>query len=792
MNISNRTAFIVNQCIAEHQAKNSSKTTKSVIDKKQFPNENPDVRSGLQLNDLPIIETEAFPTDISLVNTVNLSDCTEYDIQFQNCTITNHPPADTVLCLSEENPAMENITDSLTLEPLFGNVTSDSVQPGCSNGYTVSCNKELPPVLYLRKTTNNYYVSPMHSGESDVDDLDADPDFIDKHTNNDSSSTESSSGVLNEIGEAEINKGKKRKRNFGNWSFQKTKLLRNSGQAYVSISKTKKQISERKLGPPCSEKCRLLCSQKINLENRENIFSGYWGLADIQKQREFIVRHTERIKPKYRYSCTENYRSMNSAFYFNVDGNRIRVCKTFFKATLNINDRPIRTALKKTNGEGFIIDDKRGKHGKQPQVNPEIKDSVRIFINAIPRIESHYLRAQTTREYIDSSKNLADLYRDYKEEREKQQLQYANYVMFNRIFNGEYNISFYVPKKDQCDLCASYTNADDESKKKMLNKYNLHIKEKKLSRLEKEADKINPNCSVVVYDLQAVMPVPRGQISSFYYKSKLNCYNFTISDLYAKNVNCYFWNETEGKRGATEIGSCVLRYLNQLVEENENGKSLDVIFYSDNCCGQQKNKYLVTAYSYAVNKLPIRSITHKYLITGHSQNEGDNVHSIIEKQIVKYLKSGPIYVPDEYSTLIRTAKKSSPPYKVHELTFEDFYDLKTLQEEWRKNFSIDTEKGKVNWNDIKILKVSKEHPDSFFYKISYEQVEFKRVDMNNAKKTRSQECNADSISLVQAYSKKFPLSDLKKNHLQELVDKNIIKKNIITLFLKMYLGFSLI
>lgn len=56
-------------------------------------------------------------------------------------------------------------------------------------------------------------------------------------------------------------------------------------------------------------------------------------------------------------------------------------------------------------------------------------------------------------------------------------------------------------------------------------------------------------------------------------------------------------------------------------------------------------------------------------------------HSKIEKQITKYLKSGPIYVPDEYATLIRTAKRNGPPYQLHELTYKDFYDLKTLQEE---------------------------------------------------------------------------------------------------------------
>lgn len=61
---------------------------------------------------------------------------------------------------------------------------------------------------------------------------------------------------------------------------------------------------------------------------------------------------------------------------------------------------------------------------------------------------------------------------------------------------------------------------------------------------------------------------------------------------------------------------------------------------------------------YALAKYPkVRSITHKYLISGHSQNEGDSVHSTIEKAIKKSLKSGPIYVPDQYAQIIRTAKK---------------------------------------------------------------------------------------------------------------------------------------
>ena len=67
------------------------------------------------------------------------------------------------------------------------------------------------------------------------------------------------------------------------------------------------------------------------------------------------------------------------------------------------------------------------------------------------------------------------------------------------------------------------------------------------------------------------------------------------------------------------------------------------IFYSNNCSGQQKNKFMMALYLYAVNNLPnITSITHKFLIKGHTQNEGDSAHSLIEREVKRILKSGPI------------------------------------------------------------------------------------------------------------------------------------------------------
>lgn len=89
--------------------------------------------------------------------------------------------------------------------------------------------------------------------------------------------------------------------------------------------------------------------------------------------------------------------------------------------------------MSKKTETGFIQTELRGKHCKQRTVEPDVYESVKRFINSIPRIESHYLRAQTSREYIQCDKRLADLYRDYKENRVKDNLPFASASTFNRI-----------------------------------------------------------------------------------------------------------------------------------------------------------------------------------------------------------------------------------------------------------------------------------------------------------------------------------------------------------------------
>lgn len=97
-------------------------------------------------------------------------------------------------------------------------------------------------------------------------------------------------------------------------------------------------------------------------------------------------------------------------------------------------------------------------------------------------------------------------------------------TIFNRVFNQEFNISFFIPRKEQCDLCESYKNADDDQNLSLFGVYNIrvHQEEKELARKENDPDKKKLN--VAVYDLQAVLPLPKGLACCFYYKNKIYCY----------------------------------------------------------------------------------------------------------------------------------------------------------------------------------------------------------------------------------------------------------------------------
>lgn len=190
-------------------------------------------------------------------------------------------------------------------------------------------------------------------------------------------------------------------------------------------------------------------------------------------------------------------------------------------------------------------------------------------------------------------------------------------------------------------------------------------------------------------------------------------------------------------------------------------------------------RFLLGMYYYAVETFPITSITHKFLIRGHTQNEGDNAHSIIEKAIKRAKKSGPIYSPHQYAQLIRNAKKTGNAFVVHELNYDDFYDLKKLFEDNGLNINKDLKGNPIKITEIKAIRFVKS-TDIYSIKYSYTD-EWQQVSTKPTKNVRKTRSDINNLSITEiflqpAYNSKLAISDQKKQDLRSLLEKNIVPR----------------
>ncbi|KAJ8869125.1 hypothetical protein PR048_030693 [Dryococelus australis] len=170
----------------------------------------------------------------------------------------------------------------------------------------------------------------------------------------------------------------------------------------------------------------------------------------------------------------------------------------------------------------------------------------------------------------------------------------------------------------QRKICAHYALHTKTVHKKR--KYNcIRIKENDIAAsMEQPLNNI-----VYCFDMQAVIPLPCGNVSIFYYNRKLNALNFTIYDL---------------TKRANEIASFLYDFLKSV--------------------GAKSTSYVT-------------------LIIARD----DATHSLIERKKKQALKSGPLFVPSQIGTIAQVAKTTGKPYKVQKvdttaiLGWKSFYQL---------------------------------------------------------------------------------------------------------------------
>lgn len=505
-------------------------------------------------------------------------------------------------------------------------------------------------------------------------------------------------------------RGKMRTRNYTEWKDLKRKALKNSGKAF--LNKKGETVSGKTIKEPCN--CPKKCFEKLEESCREHIFNCYWYIGSHEKQWEFILKYTQCHKPKRIKSEGPN-RTQTRVYSLPINKyETVRVCRKMFLNTLSISEKTIRTAFIKLNlsTNEHSLNDMRGRHhNRSKKIKEAVITSVKNHIDSLAPVESHYCRKNSTKKYLDgqlSYKRLHNLYTEWFSH-ENYECEMASLRQYQDIVNKNFNIAFYYPKKDQCDKCHAFLSnkAPSEIQK---TEQELHMQRKNLGRTVKAADKAeaekSSNVITATFDMQKILSCPFGNVSIFYYKRKLNLYNFTVYDVAQKSGYCYMWTEVFGKKGANEISSGLNLFIRTKIDEG----AKNFRFWSDNCSGQNRNRIVFAFYQHELEKLDIESITHRFLEVGHTQNEGDSVHSVIEGAS----KKKTIYTPDQWVNLIRWAKTSGEAYRVKEMALTDIFNYRPLLD--GKNWTKNDDGEKVVWSKVKEVHITKNNYNVIKYK----------------------------------------------------------------------------
>ena len=447
-------------------------------------------------------------------------------------------------------------------------------------------------------------------------------------------------------------------------------------------------------------------------------------------QREYITRHVK-VVDVARTRTENSKRQKTKQYYFTRNGCKTTVCQNFFIKTLGISEKQVRTSVNKLNSSGFVELDKRGGRLSQSSIERHQKQNklVNDHINKFPRVESHYCRSSSSKEYLHNDLSLSKMYDMFSHEYTFEDK--PSFSLYKKVFNTK-NLSFHKPKKDQCPLCTTYHQGDEKEKLDLKDRYAKHTAEKEKVRLIKQACKEKAIEEPLKYlcasfDLQQVIYLPKSNDSQIFYKRRLSNYNLTFYNIGNTDCHCYVWHEGQSKRGSSEISTCVYNALNFY-----DTKGIETVYlFSDGCAGQNKNSIMPTMLLYLINNsLNLKDITLRFFETSHGQNEGDSVHSTISTALKG---SGDVFIPAQLEPIFRLARRKRP-YIVKPLQFSDFFNFKSMSTDLKLLNQRDTDHEQINWTQIMEFRVMKAEPETIFFKTSHSQSSYRSITL----KTRQQ------------------------------------------------------
>ena len=559
------------------------------------------------------------------------------------------------------------------------------------------------------------------------------------------------------------------------WKKIMAKTKRNLGKSYVS-EKTGKDVSERKIGPRCS--CSAKCFDVITMPVIKELFKNFWEMGSWELQNAYLSKLLVAKTVKRRrvpVTASSKFRS-HQVQYTVMHGNKVHdVCKKAFLSVFGLGERRVQTVLRKQTRTGNPIPDSRGRLAPTVKVTHDRADSVRTHIRLLPAVSSHYTRAKSPeRKYLTpdlSVVKLYALYQDYVTQLDPP-IEPVSESYYRKVFTTEFNIGFAPARTDTCNTCdrlqgqiqhydANQSPVPLEELQEVLGTHK-EMARKGQNLLSAFSDDHGEKEEVLAacFDLQQTLPAPKLSSSMAYYKRKLWVYNLGIVNMKTKKATMYIWDEATAKRGSIEIASCLLHWINANYDPETH---TDLLLYSDNCAGQNKNFNVVLLLLRLVHQKKFFNVRHHFLVPGHSYMPCDRQFGNIELNLRKHPN---IETKADYVRLIRTAVRDG--FNIVELEQSDFLDFNVMQD---KKFVTKRKAKELNFQDARIVTFDVTFREGFKIQEDYD-------DSSPQHKIRLQpgraafslkRFNLGEIELPPKYRGPIPLQPAKLDDLQQLL-----------------------
>lgn len=474
----------------------------------------------------------------------------------------------------------------------------------------------------------------------------------------------------------------KRKKCQDQWKKEQRKTKRGRGEVYTSVRGS--EVAPKQVGPPCS--CNYKCYEVLGMDHIQIIFDNFYGMTSHDKQTQYLAdfvtsREVKRSRVKGRPA-----RTLRTFKYVVKKENKIiEVCRTAFLHIHAVSEKRVRNAVDKAmrSSTGIVTPDQRGRHVPGNKLEEEKVNTVKEHILSLKTVSSHYTRAKSpNRRYLPPGLNRKLVYELYKEWMEKENKGTENIVKEWKYLSvlDSFNIGFEPPKSDSCNLCDEIAMklrdldpvADEEEISATKMRKTIHESHARLGQQilkDISGQQNQPHVAVICIDLQQTLPTPKLATGLQYYKRKMWTYDFCIHNVKERKGTMYVWNETSGKRGSSEVASCLDHYVTNVLDPH----FTNLVIFSDNCSGQNKNKNVILACLRMIHSGRFVNVKHFFMVPGHSYLPCDRDFGVIELK----LRPIPVFTTDHYINIIKKANRINP-FNVVAMNRLDFKDYEAL------------------------------------------------------------------------------------------------------------------